>query len=254
MATLGTYLYGFADGPFQPSSELRGIGGEPVRAVTLGDVSAVVSSHRVERLAPRRSNLEPHHRVVRDVSHHTTLVPAAFGHITDTDAQILDVIHINYAPIREELDRLHEKWEMSVKVSWTVPNIFAYFVRIDPGLRALRDRIFSGGPPSVADKLQVGGHFEAALARERARGTQLLLHAFTGVAVETATTPARAEQTVCQLAMLVDRGADEPFQDALRRAAALFDEHYTLEYGGPWPAYSFVRLRLQAGAAPASVA
>ena len=85
MATAGAYLYGFTDCAYRPGDELRGVGGAPVRLVPFRDVAAVVSPHPVQRLLPSRSNLEPHHRIVRRISSEAPLVPAAFGHISDTE-------------------------------------------------------------------------------------------------------------------------------------------------------------------------
>jgi hypothetical protein len=249
MAAIGTYLYGFTDRAFVPPADLRGLAGERVGTITFRDVSAVVSRHPVQRLAPRRSNLEPHHRVVRQISHATGVVPAAFGHISEMPQDIVNVLQANYDAIRAEIDRLDGKYEMNVKLSWAVANIFDYFVRHDRELRALRDRVFRDRQPTVAEKLQLGGQFEAALTRERERLTRVLVHAFSDIACETVTTAARAETTVGNIAMLIERAAQPRFDLALRRAATLFDQNYTLEYSGPWPPYTFVRLRLQLASA-----
>ena len=219
-----------------------------MRVVGFGEVAAVVSQHPVQRLRPLRANLEPHHRIVRQISSEATLVPAAFGHISATEADILEVLRGNYDAIREELARLENKSEMSVKLRWNPPNIFEHLVRTSRELRQARDRVFSGGSPSMADKLEIGALFEATLRRERERLSGLLLAAFRALAHDTSSTPPRDEATVCQVAMLIDRTRDADFLTTLHGAAALFDANLTLEYSGPWPAYSFVRLRLRTSA------
>ena len=245
MSTPGTYLYGFTDRRFQAAAELRGLAGAPVQSVTYRDVSAIVSRHPVQRLAPSRSNLEPHHRIVRHISNVATLVPAAFGHISETDDDLLGVLQGNYDEIRQEIDRLEGKCEMSLKLSWSVDNIFLYFVNRDRELRELRDRAFRNREASMAQKLAIGERFEALLKHDRLKCTNALEHALSGVAREVSSTPPRADTTVCDLAVLVDRTATTGFEAAVGQAAALFDHSFTLEYSGPWPAYSFVRLRLQ---------
>lgn len=245
MSGSGSYLYGFTNRHFQPSDDLCGLGGAPVRVAVLGNVAAVISSHPVQRLLPSRSNLEPHHRVVRQVSSSATMIPAAFGHISESETQIVDVLLLNHDRIVAEIARLDQKSEMGIKLSWTVPDIYQHLVKTDPELEELRDRVFQTTDPSVADKLQVGSKFEALLLRERERLSQVLLGAFDGVAREVSWLPPRTDHTICQAAMLIERGAQLEFQTAVWRAAALFDRHYTLEYSGPWPLYSFVQLRLQ---------
>ena len=252
MANVGNYLYGFTDRDFTPDSRLRGLAGAPVRVVGYGDVAAVVSHHVVERLRPSRSNLEPHHRIVREISSEATLVPAAFGHISESDEDLLRVLRGNHEEIRGELARLDNRSEMGLKLTWNVGNIFEHMVRVCGELREARDRVFSSGPPSMADKLEVGALFESTLERERERLTARLLGAFDALTIEVSTSPPRHEKAICQAALLIERAREREFLDTLARAAALFDANHTLEYSGPWPAYSFVRLRLHAGI-PAAV-
>ena len=245
MSTAGAYLYGFTESSFEPTPGLRGLRGAPVTVITFADIAAVVSQHPVQRLMPARSNVEPHHRVVRQVSGERTLVPAAFGHVGDSDADILAVLRANHRDIRAEIDRLAQKCEMGIKVSWNVDNIFNFMVRTNRELRQFRDRVFRGREPSMNDKLQVGATFEATLAHERERLTALVLGAVKPVIRDVFHTPPRQEKTACELALLIDRARMAEFEEALRHMATLFDANFTIEYTGPWPPYSFVHLRLQ---------
>jgi hypothetical protein len=245
MSSAGSYLYGFTHRQFQPQAELRGLAGAPVRVLPFKDLAAVVSGHPVQRLMPLRRNLEPHHRIVRHISNEASLVPAAFGHISESEEDILGVLQHNYESIREELGRLSRKSEMGVTLSWAVPNIFEFMVRQDRELRQARDRVFRGRQPSMNEKLEVGSKFEAALARQREQLTGALLGALDSLTQDVVSTPPRAETVVCQVALLIGRDRVDEFQQQIRAAASLFDANYTLNYSGPWPPYSFVRLRLQ---------
>jgi Gas vesicle synthesis protein GvpL/GvpF len=240
----GTYLYGFTDRAFQPPPDLRGLRGACVNVIPFADVAAVVSAHPVQRLAPARSNVEPHHRVVRHVSCRAPLVPAAFGHVGGSDADILAVMQGHYTEIRREIDRLAHKCEIGLKMTWRVDNVADHLVRTCRELREARDRIFRGRTPSMNEKLQLGALFEATVARERERLTPLLLRPFAAVTCDVFHTPARDEKTIVQTALLVERARMEEFEAALPQAAAAFDASIAIEYSGPWPPYSFVRLRL----------
>jgi hypothetical protein len=50
----------------------------------------------------------------------------------------------------------------------------------------------------------------------------------------------------------VARTRTADFEQLIETAARLFDANYTLQYSGPWPPYSFVRLRLQPAAPTAA--
>jgi hypothetical protein len=245
MISLGRYVYGFTERAFRPPAELRGLRKAPVRSVVHGEVAAVVSLHPVQPLMPLRIHLEPHHRVVRQISSDVTLLPAAFGHISDSEPALVDVLRSNHDEIREALERLQHKCEMGLKLSWNVPNIFEFFVQRDAELRTLCDGVFGRRAPAIADKLQVGEVFAAKLARERERLSALLLRAMERVSCEVVSTPPRDEKTVCSAALLIERSLAPEFAGSLRSAAALFDSSFALESSGPWPVYSFARLRLQ---------
>ena len=245
MANIGDYLYGFTDTGFQPEPELRGLAGAPVRVIAFGEIAAVVSRHPVQRLLPSRRNIEPHHRVVRHISSRATLVPAAFGHITDNESQILDVLRGNYENIRHEINRLDHKCEMGLKLSWNVDNIFDHLVRTNQELRLLRDRVFRHHQPTMNEKLQVGGAFETTLLRERERLTRTLVAAFDAVACDSIVGSPRSETTVCEVALLIQQIQVTEFRQALQAAATVFDASFTLDCSGPWPPYSFVALRLR---------
>lgn len=246
MPSAGAYLYGFTHHTYRPSPDLRGLGDAAVRAVAFGDLAAVVSDHPVQPLMPSRRNVEPHHRIVGRISGEAPLVPAAFGHIGDSDTQILEVVRANYDEIRTELGRLAGLCEMELKLRWRIDNIFDVIVRRDRELRELRDRVFRQRQPSFNDKLKVGALFEAALGRERERLGRILLAEFDRFAREIIRTPPAQETLVCQAMLLVERARGEEFRALLADAAGKFDETFILESTGPWPPYSFVRLRLQA--------
>ena len=250
MSVVGNYLYGFTDSRFRPAADLCGLAGARVETLPFGDVAALVSRHAVQPLMPVRTNLEPHHRVVRRVSAETALVPAAFGHISATDDELLSVLRANHDEIRHELERLHGKCEVGLKLSWSVENIFDYFVRNDRSLRELRDRVFHDREPSLNDKLQVGAHFESALARERERLTQILVGTLRPVTCDIVYGALRDEKTVCNLTLLVEQARGSEFLDGLRAAAARFDANFAIVTSGPWPPYSFVQLQLQLTASP----
>jgi len=245
MAAVGNYLYGFTDTRFMPEAGLRGLADAPIRVLGFRDVGAVVSSHPVQRLAPRRANLEPHHRIVRHMSSRAPSVPAAFGHISESEEEIVGVLRENYEEIRSELNRLADKAEVGLKLCWAVDNIFEYFVRIHDDLRKLRDRVFASSNPSFDDKLKVGSLFEAFLKRDRERLSTLLIEGLKPVICDYISKPPRDETTVCDHSFLIECSRADDFVAALKSASAQFDSNFTLHSSGPWPPYSFVRLQLQ---------
>jgi hypothetical protein len=242
---IGQYIYGFTRGDFLLEDGLRGLLRAPVRTIKYGELAVIVSDHPVQRLAPIRINLEPHHRVLRQISRAGSVVPVAFGHICGSVEELLHLVGENYTEIDSELSRLTGKVEMGVKLRWAVENIFEFFVRTDPSLREMRDRIFGQKQPTFEEKLGVGALFEKRLHGERERLTETLSNVLAGVTCDRRLMPAGEERIICSMALLVEKSRAHEFAAALEAAAALFNSDFALEYDGPWPPYSFVHLRLR---------
>lgn len=251
MSTPGKYLYGFVEGDFQLAGELLGLANAPVHSIRLEDIAAIVSDHPVEKLSLLRKNVEPHHRVIREISAQSTLIPATFGHISDNDEQIRAVLRVNHTEIREELRRLLGKAEMGVKLVWDVDNIFDFLVGADRELRSRRDRVFGKSRPTLEDKLELGAFFDKLHRRERERLGNQIVEALRPVAGEFRVNPPADEKVVLNAAFLIERAREKEFEEALYRAANLFDSNFALDYNGPWPPYNFVRLTLKPAAAEA---
>ena len=244
MSGLGKYLYGFTDGQSSPLTELLGLAGAPVHVLRFQDVAALVSDHPVEKLSLLRRNLEPHHRVVREA-----FIPATFGHISESAEQIVDLLRDNYAAIQEELHRLAGKVEMGVKLLWDVDSIFDFFVSFDRELRNRRDRVFGRSRPTLEEKLELGAYFDKRLKQERERLGNLIIEALRPLTGELRVNPPSDEKMVLNAAFLIERSREKGFEEALYRAAGMFDSNFALDYSGPWPPYNFVRLSLKLQAA-----
>ena len=47
-----------------------------------------------------------------------------------------------------------------------------------------------------------------------------------------------------KLACLVERRRQGQWEEGVRQAALLFDDHYRFDYNGPWPPYNFADIDL----------
>jgi hypothetical protein len=242
---LRMYLYGFAASDFHWAAECCGLADAPLEKIDCEDVAAVVSAYPFEKVAVLRRNLEAHHRVIRELSRQTTLLPATFGHLCENQTEMAAVLPANRAAIRAELDRLAGKVEMGLKLVWDVDNVFEYFVSRDRALRQYRDRVFGRSRVSLQEKLDLGAFFEKRLQQERQRLSAQILEALRPVCAEIREDPAQDENMVLHAAFLIERAREPEFEQAVYGAASLFDSHFALDYSGPWPLYHFVQLQLQ---------
>ena len=251
-AERGRYLYGVVSlDRTQHAQGSRiygsiGVGGERVYTIPDGDVAAVVSDISDQKVRPQRCNLAAHQEVLKRLMEETTPLPMSFGIIADSTEEIARILSSNRDAFIEQLERVKDKVEMGLRVSWDVPNIFEYIVDTNPELRDLRDRLFRGGrEPSRGEKMNLGRLFERILREERADHTAKVKEALQPRCFEIGENKPKDERQVVNLACLVGRDDQKGFEDAVFEAAGLFDDNYAFDYNGPWPPYNFVEMSLQ---------
>jgi hypothetical protein len=125
-------------------------------------------------------------------------------------------------------------------------------VGVDRELRSRRDRVFGKSRATLEDKLELGAFFDKLHRRERERLGNQIVEALRPVTCEFRLNAPAEEKTVLNAAFLIERAREKEFEEALYRAAGLFDSNFALDYNGPWPPYSFVRLTLKPAVAEAA--
>lgn len=255
MASTGRYLYGLIRAT--EDLDLGAIGlpfnDAPGRVFTVrvDALAAVVSElPPKQKILPLRKNLDPHHKVIREVMKTTTIIPMTFGHIAKSEVEIERALRRNRERIEAQLDRLAGKVEMSVKVKWDVENIFEYFTTIDPELRAYRDQLFGrANAPTQGEKLELGRMFEERRDQEREDQRERVTEMFRRCASEVKVNPAKSDAMVMDLAFLVPRDRVTAFEECVYQVAGTFPAQYVFDYSGPWAPFNFVDLDLRSAAA-----
>jgi|SRR6185369_1514456 len=251
MQTPGRYVYGIVRASEDKDYGCIGLehtdGPERVFTVRVQACAAVVSEYEAQGpVVPSRTNLDPHHRVIREVMKQTTIIPMTFGHVARNEDEVVQMLRRNRDEIRQELDRLDGKVEMSLKVNWDVDNIFEYFLAADQDLAARRDQIFGRShAPSEDEKIELGRRFEELLNREREKQTYRVVEAFRPCCRDVAVNSLKDEKSVMDLAFLVDRARTRDFEERVNQVAGTFPAQYLFDYGGPWAPFNFAELDLQ---------
>jgi hypothetical protein len=250
MSSTGYYVYGLIRA--NENLEFGAIGlehkGRPgrVHALREDSIAAVVSSYSGrEKVLPLPRNLQPHNRVIQEITRSMTIIPMTFGHVAMSEEEIRKMLRSNRRGIQAQLERVHGRVEMGLKVVWGVDNIFEHFVSQDSELTELRDEIFGRStPPSKFEKIELGHMFDQRLHQERVEQTALALELLRPWAVKVRVNPARNEKTVMDLSFLVEREDLRPFEECVYQAADVFPAQHIFDLSGPWAPFSFIDLEL----------
>jgi hypothetical protein len=245
----GTYLYAVVSGtpgPGEPGP--IGLEGGEVYFVTVGNIAAAVSRVSRARLRPERKHLLAHQAVLRRLMEHGGILPATFGLVARDDEAVRGRLLESQSLFQEQLAHVDGKVEMGLKVSWSAPDLFGYFVARHPELAAARDRMKSGGI-SREELIAVGKLFESLREADRQVHAERVAATLQERGIELKWNTPRGEREVMSFSCLVPREALDTFEKVVEAAATGFDDHFTFEFNGPWAPHSFTELKPSASAA-----
>jgi Gas vesicle synthesis protein GvpL/GvpF len=250
----GVWVYAVAERvPAAPLSQLRGVGGGPVRTIAAAGLAAVAEDvglaefgeealrRNLEDLAWLEATARAHHRIIDAVAQRDPLVPMRLATVYSSDAGVTAVLAGRNADFRTALLRISGRKEWGVK---------AYAVRrSEPGGTAA-DSSGSAIPGGGAGTAYLRRRRDQLAAQKNAgRETQAnvqIIHAeLSRHAAGSRLHPPHApqlgvgqERMVLNAAYLLDEERTENF-GALVLALGQHYPHVRLELTGPWPPYSF---------------
>ena len=247
----GLYLYGITvAGPLLRCGHhvpmAGGVGGNDVELVVEGPLAAIVSQIGAGKVRPQRANLAAHHRILRDLAQQQPVLPVVFGTLTGNEGELRRVLRRNQGTLAGLLDRLQDKVEMGLKVYWDLPNVFEYFVATHQELESMRNRLFRPGrTPTMEEKVELGERFVSLLQQARERHTRRVKESLAEYCVEVRGIDPGEERMILKLACLVEKDRQGQWEEGVKQAATLFDDHYRFDYNGPWPPYNFADIDLR---------
>ncbi|HAY23303.1 MAG TPA: gas vesicle protein GvpFL [Desulfobacterales bacterium] len=241
------YVYAIVNAPGEAAYEFPGIGGAAVYSIASGKVAAVVSDVSEDRIRPERRHLATQQAVLKGLlSQADAMLPMAFGIIANGSKAVQRILSRNHEACCSQLQRVAGMVEMGLRVSWSVPNIFEYFVNIHPDLKIARDHLLGArGNPSQEDKIELGRLFDHLLNEDREAYTEKVEDILQSYCQEIKRNKCRQESEVMNLACLIRRDRQDQFENGVFEAARLFDNNYIFDYNGPWAPHNFVELDLK---------
>jgi len=225
--------------------DVRGIDDGEIHTIVAGEAAAVVSDVPNRKMRPERRNLAAHQGVLKWLMGITTPLPIAFGIIADNADAVKKILANNRKVFLEQLQRVKDKVEMGVRVTWDVPNIFEYFVITHPELKTLRDRYFgTNREPTQEQKIELGRMFDHLLNEDRETYTEQVSEILAKYCFEIKENKCGRENEVMNLACMVGRQGMGRFEEGIFEAANLFDNSFTFDFNGPWAPHNFVDISL----------
>ncbi|QKV95747.1 GvpL/GvpF family gas vesicle protein [Streptomyces sp. NA02950] len=237
---MNTYVYGIARGEVPDLGDrLRGIGDPPlpVRALTEGDLSAIVSDCPAE-LKPRRRDLLAHQQVLSEVGDAHPVLPMRFGSVSTSDDDVRTVLSEHADRYHDQLSRLADRVEYNVKAVHDENAVLHQVLSEEPELRMTAEANRASGGGTYEDRVRFGELVAGAVQAREVRDAQIVEEALTPTAEAVRPGPESGGWFLSLSLLLAKDGAD-PLLEAV---AELEKAHprLKLRVNGPLPPYSFV--------------
>ena len=217
-----------------PLDSVLGVSGNQVFLYPASDLAIVVSEHNPAEALKQKAGMD-HARVIADCFKHSTVLPFRFGTVFQDDEGLRKSIRSNQRQFQNNLERLHGKTEMHLKI------------HVDDCCRELEKHIPNLG---VGKEYLSNLRESATRQRERqtrARAVSFQMHRmFNPLDEEVTCRLTESGRMVLDVAHLIDRKCVERYQNKFTTTSAMMRE-CQMQLSGPWPPYHFVD-RLTRGA------
>ncbi|MBI4606181.1 MAG: GvpL/GvpF family gas vesicle protein [Planctomycetes bacterium] len=245
--TQGLYIYCVAQGRLPRLLETPGIAGEhtSVWAVQEGDLCALVSESPLTTYRVERQSVLHHQRVVEEAMAMAAVLPVKFATIATREQGIRRVLRRRRGEMHAAFDRVRDKHELGLKVTWRKDVVFEEILREDQEIAEERDALSSDSLSGRRDhwRLMVFGEkVQAALKRKSEREKEAILSHLRGLADEVRLNDPLMDRMILNAAFLVPKSLDEELDQAVNDLAAKREQRMLFKYVGPLPPANFVEI------------
>ena len=222
---------------------LKGIAGAALSAVSLDEISAVVSDLKFADLIADRAGAIEYAGVIETLAQHFTLLPMRFGSAMESAGEIKKMLEKNYAEIRQNLQNVDDRFEFGLK-------ILCDSKKIKAELNAASEA-HAGPSAEMAPEIKNSVYRNYVNEKLKVHRLEVLLVAYVDSVIAESTGSLTQLRAVCKFKKMVTESMivdavfllDKKRKDALIRAVGeMQNQHPGLNFvlTGPWPPYNFV--------------
>jgi len=244
----GKYVYGVVRATDGSWSKLKGLNGEPVSPVAVGELAALTSDVPDEFLEAGREELLTHSRVLEEALEQGTVLPMRFGVVFPDERAVSDELLAPHADeLEAQLREMDGKVEISLKVLHDEETILQEILAEIPEAAELR-RSIQGKPEDATyyERIRLGELVAHALEDKREQTGPAIVDRLSPQAVAVQVGDPVHERMALNASFLVERKNLERFDKAVDELGEEQGGRIRLRYNGPLPPHSFVELEMAA--------
>jgi len=243
----GRYIYCVIASSQERSFGPMGIGerGDDVSTIGYNDLSMVVSSHPIAKLAVNSDNMLAHEKVIEAVmKEFDGVLPVRFGTIASNADEIRNLLSRRYREFKSALRDMDHKVELGVKGVWkNMPVIFKEIVDDNKAIKKTKEDIQKDkNKKNIKAKMEVGKLVEKALEKKKQKEAEKIVDALRRTAFDYKLNKTIGDEMFVNAAFLVDKGREKEFDNIMCDLGEEYKEKVKFMYTGPLPVFNFVNI------------
>ena len=240
------YLYGIINSSNQIKESIYGLEGSGVYNIPFCDIGAVVSQISQPIQDVTEGTVLEHEAVVEKLMEQFTVLPVRFGTIIDGRDNLLSMVRSCYRDFKDNMERLHNKFEFGIKVIWPAEEIKENIIKaLKKDEQKNLDSGSSSGKRFMKEKFKKY-KIDKELEAKADKFIKIMDIFFSKFAVEKKIKKLKTENLLMDAVYLVEKDRGGNFREAFEHVKSACPDFKYL-FSGPWPAYNFIILSKQSG-------
>jgi len=227
--------------------------------ITYRDIAAVVKQIDTKSIDELRLNndllrnwLASYQQANIDMFNNHTILPLRFGTIVDQKEDIEDFLASNYIHIKWALDRLKEKAEITVQLSWDLNSVLQEISQDKQCLNKhqfVTDQRQDNASQSInlADKVEIGKLLFAIANAKKKEILESVHQKLLIVSLDFSDGRVIDEQIIMNRSYLIEKSSEGLFDESMAELAKENKFYFSFKYIGPLPPYSFAPVEFKQG-------
>lgn len=246
MGKEGKYIYCIIETRQERNFGPIGIGGRCDEVLTIGydDLSMVVSSFPITKVAANRENMLAHEKAIEQVMEEfDSVLPVRFGTVASSADEVRDLLYRRYKEFKHTLTDMEHKMELGVRGIWkNMDIIFDEIVENNKPIKSLKEAAEEENSRGTQVIITIGRLVKQALDKKKGSQAEQIISELRKTAYEHRLNDTAGDEMFMNAAFLVDKGREKEFDNIMDDLSDKYEDRIRFMYAGPLPVFNFVNI------------
>ena len=207
----------------------------------LGVVYSHIDLEDEDEIQPTRKNLINHQKVTESILQEASVLPFSFGMVVDDMDKLEDLIAEQGDELKQKLDKIEGKIELSLKIMWeNMEPVFAEVVTENAEIQQKREFLAKHNIQDQNEKIALGRMVEEALTAKKDWMLSRVITKLSSKSLDHRVLKNVNDEMFANLAFLIDKNDEKAFDESVNALSEEMTENIKFKYVGPLAPYNFL--------------